>query len=449
MRSSLLALFAGLVLTVPAGAAQPPRLGDPVHCVAPSGFTCRYLTVPLDRSGARPGTLRLKVAAANNTGAPRGVLLLLTGGPGQPGVPFAARLSAILSAVTRDYRLVLFDQRGTGDQALNCPELQTAMGSSDLTPPPARAVRICASRLGANRRFYGTDDVVADLDALRQALGAEKWALDGVSYGTYVAERYALAHPSRVSKLVLDSVVPHDGRWDLGVREMQAAARVLRLACAGTGCPGDPAADLAAVVAKRRNGVRVLDALTLLSIVDPTYRQAFDVPTALHQARLGNLAALNGMLATTRSWSGTSARDLSQGLHASALCADFRYPWGTSASPLSVRGGALARAVKRVPARRFWPFDRATATGNGFIQQCLPWAPTPPTPAPRAGAKITAPTLLVNGDRDLSTPLAWARQEAALTPNGRLVVVAGAGHSVQSRARNPAGRNAVFQFLRD
>jgi pimeloyl-ACP methyl ester carboxylesterase len=448
MRSLLLAVVAALTLTVPTGGAQSPGLGEPIRCVAPSGFTCRYLTVPLDRSGARPGTLRLKVAAANNTGAPRGILLLLTGGPGQPGVPFAARLSTILSAVTKDYRLVLFDQRGTGDRALDCPELQAAMGSSDLTPPPARAVRACASRLGVNRRFYGTDDVVADMDALRQALGADRWALDGVSYGTFVAERYALAHPARVSKLVLDSVVPHSGRWDLGVDEMQAVARVLRLACADGGCPTDPTADLAAVVAKRHNGVQILDSLTLLSIVDPTYRVAFDVPSALHQARRGNLAALNGMLATTRNWSSTSARDLSQGLHASALCADFRFPWGDSATPAARREAALARAVKRTPARSFWPFDRATAAGNGFIRQCLPWAPTPPTPAPRAGAKITVPTLLVNGDRDLSTPLAWAKQEAALMTNGRLVVVSGAGHGVQTRARNPAGRNAVFEFLK-
>ena len=99
------------------------------------------------------------------------------------------------------------------------------------------------------------------------------------------------------------------------------------------------------------------------------------------------------------------------------------------------------------PRGELFPFDRATALGNGFIRQCLPWSPTPPTPLPRPGAKLRVPTLLVNGDHDLSTPLEWARKELALAPQGRLVVVHGAGHSVQSRAISNAGRLAVARFL--
>ncbi|HEX8930235.1 MAG TPA: alpha/beta hydrolase [Actinomycetota bacterium] len=52
------------------------------------------------------------------------------------------------------------------------------------------------------------------------------------------------------------------------------------------------------------------------------------------------------------------------------------------------------------------------------------------------------------GDRDLSTPLAWAQAEAKLAPRGRLVVIPNAGHSVQSRATVDAGRQAVAEFLR-
>jgi hypothetical protein len=57
------------------------------------------------------------------------------------------------------------------------------------------------------------------------------------------------------------------------------------------------------------------------------------------------------------------------------------------------------------------------------------------------------PTLLVNGDHDLSTPLEWAREELRLTTNGRLVVVPGAGHSTQSRASTGVARTAVARFL--
>ena len=57
------------------------------------------------------------------------------------------------------------------------------------------------------------------------------------------------------------------------------------------------------------------------------------------------------------------------------------------------------------------------------------------------------PTLLLGGDRDLSTPVEWLREEAAVTPDATVVVVPGAGHSVQIRARDDAGRDAVARFL--
>jgi pimeloyl-ACP methyl ester carboxylesterase len=117
------------------------------------------------------------------------------------------------------------------------------------------------------------------MELLRQALNAERWTLDGISYGSYVAERYSLAHPSRVRRLVLDSVVPHDGSVQLLAPAMRRAAAVLRLACrSGPRCVGDPANDLAAVVRARHNGTALLDALVNLGLVDWTYRTSFDVP---------------------------------------------------------------------------------------------------------------------------------------------------------------------------
>ncbi len=57
------------------------------------------------------------------------------------------------------------------------------------------------------------------------------------------------------------------------------------------------------------------------------------------------------------------------------------------------------------------------------------------------------PTLLLNGDRDLSTPLEWAREELRLAPRGKLVVVHGASHSIQTAKRGETGREAVEAFL--
>ena len=314
------------------------------------------------------------------------------------------------------------------------------MGSSDLTPPTASAVRSCARKVGARRQFFGTDDTVADMEALRQALGVDKWSLDGISYGTYVGERYGLAHPSHVSKLVLDSVVPQVGETDLGVYGFAAVRRVLHSIC-GAGC----LADIATVVRRDHLGPRLFDALTFDSIADPTYRKYWNVPAALHAASHGNRKQLNAFLAAAARFQRYPADLLDQGLHASTLCADWRFPWGTSAAPLAGRAAKLRAAVARIPAKKLYPFDRQTASGNGFVQQCLPWAPTPPTPLPHG--KLRVPTLLVEGNHDLSTQLTWARQQLALTPHGKLVVVPGAGHSVQSRAVSDVGRNAVAHFL--
>jgi pimeloyl-ACP methyl ester carboxylesterase len=113
--------------------------------------------------------------------------------------------------------------------------------------------------------------------------------------------------------------------------------------------------------------------------------------------------------------------------------------------PLAGRAAKLRAAVERIPAKRLYPFDARTALDNGFVRQCLPWTPTAPTPLPHG--KLLVPTLLVNGNHDLSTPLAWAREELTLTSQGKLVVGPGAGHSVQSRAVSNVGRAAVARFL--
>ena len=423
-------------------AATPaPRLDAARPCPRAVGFTCSELEVPLDHSGRTAGTLRLPVAADDNADAPSGVLVVLTGGPGQGGVAFVSRVRARMRAVLGRYRLVMLDQRGTGADALSCPALQRAMGTSDLTVPPPGAVEACARKLGPERRFYSTADTVADLEALRVALGAHKLTLNGTSYGTFVAERYAIAHPDRVARLVLDSVVPAAGLDGLEVDGMREVARVLRAVCRAQRCPGDPAADLAAVVRARHDGPALYDTLVALSVGAPTFP---GVLAALRAARRGDAGRLERIVRAVRRAQRAPAEVLSQGLHAATACADLRPPWGGSAAPLAGRVQALQQAAARAdPA----PFDRATVTGNGLALTCLRWPPTPAPPAPRTGDLPPVPTLLLAGGRDLSTPLPWARLQRAHTPNGKLVVVPDSGHSVQSRAPGGEGRRAVQRFL--
>jgi len=345
-------------------------------CPGIPGFSCGRLSVRLDPFGPAPGRLSLRVAVSEVAAAPRGVLVVLTGGPGQPGVPFVARLAGRLGPALRGYRLVMFDQRGTGGGALSCPALQREMGASDLAVPTPAAVRACAAAIGPRRRYFATADTVADIEALRTALGVTRLTLDGVSYGSYVAERFALAHPHQVSRLVLDSVVPSWNVDPLQLANMRATATVLRAACAAQDCASDPAADLATVVRRYHDGPALLDTLVEMSVGAPSFP---GVPAALHAAAAGHPAALDRLIARMHADDAVPADELSQGLHASTLCADLPMPWGGPDTPLAARHAALARAAARLTAAQVWPFDRATAAGNGLIRTCLYW---PPTPAP-------------------------------------------------------------------
>ena len=437
----LLVVLATLGLAGSSGASTPGLTGS--HpCAGVAGFTCSTLRVPLDHHGANRRTLDLAVAVEDKLAATH-FLLLLTGGPGQPGVPFATRLSSKVTATLPDYRMVLIDERGTGANALQCPELQKQMGSTDLAVPTPQAVTDCAAAIGPDRRFYGTADTVADLDELRAALGADTITVDGVSYGTYVAERYAITYPSRVAKVVLDSVLPDDAAEPLSQTPMHATGRVLRAICALRACPGDPVADLAKTVRMRTDGSEILNALTIDGIVDPDYN---GVPE-MHDAAQGNFAHLDGLIAGVHQGSADTPENLSQGLHASTLCADGQWPWVIAQAPLARRLATLHAAAADLPESAVYPFDLRTAEGNGIAQTCLYW---PDSPVPhRAGTMQRVPTLLLGGDRDLSTPIEWLREEAARVPGSQVVIVPGAGHSVQSRSANDAARRAVHEFLLD
>ena len=267
-----------------AGGLAHPRLSGAHRCPGPPGFTCATLVVPLDHGGQAKGSLRLAVGYAGNATAPHGVLVFLTGGPGQPGVPFLARVQSRLGSDMRGYRLVMFDQRGTGADALKCPVLQTAAGASDLVVPPPGAIQACARAIGPSQRYYTTSETAADIDSLRKAFGVSKLTLDGVSYGTFVAERYALAYPQHVARLVLDSVVPQQGVDATYLAALQATARVLRSACAEQHCGFDPARDVATIVRTQRDGPELLDALVAQSVGFPSFAGVLGV---LHDAARG------------------------------------------------------------------------------------------------------------------------------------------------------------------
>lgn len=430
--------------TKPASIVAGPQLSASQPCPSDPSFQCSTLNVPLDRSGRVPGRLSLKVEVQQPKPAPKGYLVFLSGGPGQGGASYAERLSQRFPEVDRNYRWVSLDFRGTGAGALDCPQLQHELGYDDLSIPTVAAVRQCVQRLGPAATRYSVTDTVADLDDLRQALGAQTWAMDGISYGTYIGERYVLAHPQNVSRLVLDSVVPHTGDEALQQTTFHAFARVLADLCRQRRCPSDPVADLAAVLKHRTDAATVSDAILEAGIYDGKY---LGVPEALDAAARGNPALLDALIGKRAADAAQSdiAR-LSQGTHASSLCADMTWPWsGQPETTPAQRAARLAAAARAVGDRAFYPFTAAQGAGSGLAVTCENW---PATVAPKVARTLPpVPTLLLGGSHDLSCPIEWLRQEAAVTPDSQVRIFANTGHSQQTWNGDPAAIIVLSEFL--
>lgn len=62
--------------------------------------------------------------------------------------------------------------------------------------------------------------------------------------------------------------------------------------------------------------------------------------------------------------------------------------------------------------------------------------------------RVRVPTLVVRGDRDPIVPQRWAERAARLLPEGRLVVVPGAAHTMNYAAPSELAR-VVRKFVRE
>jgi pimeloyl-ACP methyl ester carboxylesterase len=428
-------------------------------------WECATLRVPLDHSGGRPGTIALHVERIGASKPARGALIALAGGPGQAAAPLTEDFNRELFPGLETRDLIVYDQRGTGESgALRCPELQ----STDMTDAGDEAAA-CARRLGAKRAFYTTRDTVADIEALRQALAVERITLYGVSYGTKVALAYAATYPDRVERLILDSVVP----WPAGADAFysvstMAMPRVLRALCrsrCGAITP-DPAADLERVVDRiadrglsgtafdgsgrpHRVPIRRLDLFGLLLVGDLFPPARADLPAALASAARGDRALLAraGYVPETvgEDFPGQRPEEYSQALFAATMCEETELPWDRTAPPAERLDQARER-VALMPGSAFEPFDRETALSSDTIRLCEKWPAAADPPVTPAGPLPDVPVLIMNGEDDLRTPLAAARDVQRLFPRATLVTDS-VGHSVLFASE--CAQAAVRPFFRD
>jgi proline iminopeptidase len=131
-------------------------------------------------------TLHIKIAGNVKSG---NVLIAINGGPGQS----SRYMVSLEQLASPEFAVVTFDQRGTG---------------RSTTPSDG----------------YALLKYVADLEAVREAVGVEKVHILGHSWGGIVAMRYATVHPQHVRSIILmgsgppSRMVAQAGQANLGQR---------------------------------------------------------------------------------------------------------------------------------------------------------------------------------------------------------------------------------------
>ncbi|MFG1699321.1 alpha/beta fold hydrolase [Nonomuraea sp. NPDC049309] len=223
-----------LALALSAPPATAPAQADPSPCPAPvpARTVCGFLEVP-ERRDAPGRTIKVAYAVRHSPARDRkpDPVVFMGGGPGAPSMP---HLDALARAFP-DRDVVAAEQRGGAwsRPALACPETAQALlgrlreQPSDVGAAAAR----CRDRLagqGVDLRGYRTDEIVADVVALRSHLGYERWNLLGAGYAARVMAAVAAADPAGTRAVVLgpgdDPRDPAAVMAGLGARDAFGAA---------------------------------------------------------------------------------------------------------------------------------------------------------------------------------------------------------------------------------
>ncbi|QEW02170.1 alpha/beta fold hydrolase [Microbacterium lushaniae] len=147
---------------------------------------------------ARPTTTAQQVRINGNELAvevlgPEGAPVIITH-HGAPGLGSRAEPRASFGRLADEYRVVVFDARGSGESE----------GSGT----------------------FSHEQWAADIDGLREWIGAEKIIMAGGSYGGFMAMEYAIRYPDRVAALVLRDTAPDNSHAALARENALASDRV-------------------------------------------------------------------------------------------------------------------------------------------------------------------------------------------------------------------------------
>ncbi len=215
----------------PDDAVAPPLAGQEVLCGTLEVYENRRA-----QSGRKIG-LHVMVRPAS-VEATRPPVFWLAGGPGVPATLEGAAFSQLSAAILQHRDLVLVDVRGIGrSNGLECepsgPKNRVQSFLYYLLPhaEAKRCVEALAER--ADLTQYTTSYAADDLDDVRRALGYEKLALAGASYGTRLGLEILRRHADKVELAMLLGVAPPGMAAPMGfARSLEVTKDEMLRACA-------------------------------------------------------------------------------------------------------------------------------------------------------------------------------------------------------------------------
>jgi pimeloyl-ACP methyl ester carboxylesterase len=427
------AVGAALWLGLRPGTRGPSAEASFVSCTY-GGYVaarCGSIAVPEDPARRDAGTIELHVALLPAVVQPAaGALFYLEGGPGVAATASAIEVNELFAQIGRRRDIVMVDQRGTGGSApLACPDERVP--ASDAAAVTGY-LRRCFAHLHGDPRLDTTSVSADDLEAVRRALGYRKIDLYGGSYGATLAQAYLRAYPDSIRSVVLDGGSLPDARvYDLSARNAERALdRVLARCARAHECRHDyprTRAQLAELLARpvRRatiqSGTVVLrpdDVAWTVDSLSEAADGAAAIPYAVDAAARGDYVPL----------AQAYADDVGPYLDARARLATFwvilcSEPWAAFDAASTARGAGSSYLAPAAVARARLFRRACRAVPKGRV----------PTGAGDDTAS-TAPVLLLAGGADPLDPAGNLRGWRRAFPNGRLVVLAGAGHGAMAYA---------------
>lgn len=436
-RATLTAALAALAAASGCGAggvsAQPALAEASCRGVRDATARCYRLRVPENRQLPSGRTIDLRIVvlpAADTANRAPDATVFLAGGPGQAATDFIGRGPG--AGHSRRDRIYA-DQRGTGDSnGLVCrfygPPSDVASYFTGFLP--LDKVRACRQELErrADLREYTTAASVADLEAIRVALGYPQFNLHGGSYGTRLAMEYVRRYPERVRTATLEGPVTPataapDGFGELAQRSLDAVIAECEADASCRDAFPRLRAESAAVFARLRQGpvtVHVAHpdrpdqpqparltrdhAGEVIRYMLYTSGNASAVPYVLHEAAAGNFQPIAAFLLR---WRRTGTFD---GLYIAITCAE---------DVPRVAADAAARAEPTFLGS--YRVREQTAACGEWPKAAMPADATTPVSAP-------VQTLIVSGTLDPVTPPANGDVIARTLPNSLHVRVPSGGH---------------------